>query len=455
MKLRTILAGSALAVLMIAVTACGAATPTPRPTPTLAPATVTPAPSATPSPTPAPPTATATVTPVPIVASAKQDVNTRKGPGLEYGTGTKMTKDTKANVLAKNQAGTWLQLAFPDASNPSWVSATFLAVTGPVETLQVVQVAPVPTATRGSVVAATKPAATAPLVVPAARGGIGFVYFEDGSSAYILGNLSVESHAVSGIQRLGPKPGPFDVNPDSRTNSAPFAWSRDTSQVVYVFSQSGRPSPDILKYLKAGAFDSPITLDSHQCISSPTWLPDNKTIAYIGMDDNCATQYIFRARVDGTPLEQGERNFYRARAGESIRGLSWGPFVLYVSNASGTQEIWRLNQDGASPTQVTTDGRENGSPSWSPTGSSFAYYSKQTDGSFQIMVRNADGSNPRKLTNQGHNFSPTFSPDGNWIAFMSDRGGRMDIYIMDRNGGQVRLLTDKTAAGGLFPGTWH
>jgi Tol biopolymer transport system component len=365
-----------------------------------------------------------------------------------------MTKGANANALGKNQDGKWLQLALPDAANNSWVSTTFLTVTGPVDTLQVVQVAPVPTATRGAVVA-TKPAPTAPLVIPAPRGGIGFVFFEEGSSSYIFASLSVETHSVSGIQKLGARPGPFDVNPDSRTNAAPFAWSPDRSQAVYVYSQSGRPSPDILKYLKPGAFDSPVTLDTHLCISSPTWLPDNKTVAYIGMDENCTTQYIYKIRADGNPLDQSQRNFYRARSGESLRGLAWGPFVLYVSNLSGNQEIWRLNQDGASPTQVTTDSRENGSPAWSPTGTTFAYYSKQADGSFQIMIRNADGSNPRKLTSQGHNFSPTFSPDGNWIAFMSDRGGRMDIYIMDRTGGQVQLLTDKTAAGGFFPGTWR
>jgi Tol biopolymer transport system component len=72
------------------------------------------------------------------------------------------------------------------------------------------------------------------------------------------------------------------------------------------------------------------------------------------------------------------------------------------------------------------------------------------------MVANAfDGSASRKLTNAGHNFSPTWSPDGNWIAFMSNRGGRMDIWVMNKNGGSVQLLTDKFNNQGQLPGGWR
>jgi Tol biopolymer transport system component len=70
------------------------------------------------------------------------------------------------------------------------------------------------------------------------------------------------------------------------------------------------------------------------------------------------------------------------------------------------------------------------------------------------MVANADGSNPHKLTNAGNNFTPTWSPDGNWIAFSSTRGGRLDVYMMDKNGGSVQPLTDKFSESQL-PGSWR
>jgi TolB protein len=55
---------------------------------------------------------------------------------------------------------------------------------------------------------------------------------------------------------------------------------------------------------------------------------------------------------------------------------------------------------------------------------------------------NADGSNVRRVS-QGNaaDFSPSWSPDGNWIAFASYREGSTDIYMMDRNGGNITRLT--------------
>jgi Tol biopolymer transport system component len=446
---------TALVVLTLIVTACGSVTPTPRPTPTNAPPTVAPTQPPPTAPPTQPPTVAPTQTPVPVQATAKQDVNTRKGPGLEYPIAQKITKDAKATVVGKNADGKWLQIAFPDAANPSWVSVTFLNMTGPADTLPVVQVAVAPTATRGAPAPTKVAAVTATVAVPAPHGAVGFVYYESASSSYIVGGLAIDPYAIYPLERLGPQQGSFDINPNSRTSVPPFAWSPDNSTLLFVYNSSGgQSSPDILKYAKSNALDNQITIDSHKCISSPNWLSDNKTVVFIGLDDNnCTTQKIYKMALDGSTA-LSDRVLYTARSGESLRGLAWGSVALFVSNASGSQEIWRLNQDGSGAGQLTSDGRENGSPSWSPDGTKFAYYSKQTDGTYQIMVRNADGSIPRKLTSTGHNFSPAWSPDGNWIAFMSDRGGRADIYIMDKNGGQVKLLTTKNV-GGLLPGSWR
>jgi len=47
----------------------------------------------------------------------------------------------------------------------------------------------------------------------------------------------------------------------------------------------------------------------------------------------------------------------------------------------------------------------------------------------------------------------SYSPDGQWIAFESDRNGSWDIFLMDQDGQQVRQLT-KDPAGGRQP-SWH
>ena len=61
-------------------------------------------------------------------------------------------------------------------------------------------------------------------------------------------------------------------------------------------------------------------------------------------------------------------------------------------------------------------------------------------GQVQAQV-NADGSNPVNLTNNpADDRSPTWSPDGRRIAFVSDRDGNHEIYVMNADGtGQTRL----------------
>ena len=451
MNMRNTLFVIALMLLVLALSACGAAataTPTPKPTVVASP-TAPPTPTLPPTPTPIPPTPVPpTPTPIPPQATTKQQVNVRQGPGTNFPIAGKMPTNTSAVILGKNDNSQWFQVAFPDAAHPGWVASAFVTVTGSIDQLPVVAVAPPPTATPGGPVPTKVAAATPTQVVPPAKGTIGFVAFDASQNGYILRNVSVDSHAVSDFKNIGRFP--FDIW--KSTNAAPFAWAPDGSgRAAYVYGPSG--SQNILRVTLSNGGDK-MDLDSHQGLSSPSWSPDSNSIAYIGMDNNFGTQFIYTISANGGVRQP----FFPARQNkpESFRGVAWGKnWLLFVSNYSGYYEIWRLNSDGSGPLQLTNDKTEDGSPAWSPDGTKFAYYSKQANGSYQIMVMNADGTGAHKLTNAGNNWSPVWSPDGNWIAFTSDRGGRLDVYIMDKNGGNIKLVTDKSTGGGQNPGSWR
>jgi len=457
MRMRHVFGVVVVVLLVLGVSACGTA-PTPTPKPTVPPPTFTPTP-VPPTPTPVPPTPTPlppTPTPVPPQATTKQQVNARQGPSTQFPIVGRIPANTSVVVIGKSEDGKWFQVAFPDPANPAWVPGEFVTITGATDRLPIVAVAPLPTPTRGAATA-TKPAAATPTqAFPPPRGTLGFVVFEPGQNSYVLYNLSIEPRNYSPNRLLGLQP--FDVV--NTTNMPPFTMSPTNARIAFVFDAGGKVNKLRVTNIKG---EDPVDVASHQGISSPTFSPDGSTLAYIGLDKagvDYGMQFIYTIPVGGgkpVRLFPSHPTDLQKRVGEVFRGVAWGKtHLLFVSNLTGQFEIWRLNSDGSGPMQLTNDKRENMSPAWHPDGKTYAYASQQADGSYQIMVANAfDASAPRKLTNTGHNFSPTWSPDGNWIAFMSNRNGRMDIWVMDKNGGNVRLLTDKFDKQGLLPGGWR
>lgn len=93
--------------------------------------------------------------------------------------------------------------------------------------------------------------------------------------------------------------------------------------------------------------------------------------------------------------------------------------------------------------RLTNNNAMDCDPAWSPDGNRIAFWSNR-DGGKEIYVMNADGSNIKRLTNnRAEDVNPSWSPDGSKILFESDRDGNRELYVMDPDGGnQIRFTRD-------------
>jgi Tol biopolymer transport system component len=117
--------------------------------------------------------------------------------------------------------------------------------------------------------------------------------------------------------------------------------------------------------------------------------------------------------------------------------------IAFASNRGAVDyEIFAMKPDGTGLEQLTDNTAQEFNPTWSADGGWIAFNSDR-DGNLEIYMQNYDDSGgivfieTRRLNNNAAiDFAPTFSPDGGKIAFISNRDGAdHEIYVMDTTDG--------------------
>jgi TolB protein len=114
-----------------------------------------------------------------------------------------------------------------------------------------------------------------------------------------------------------------------------------------------------------------------------------------------------------------------------------GTKLAFSGSRSGDPEIYVSDASGINAKQITRFRGPDVSPTWNPKTNSQIAWCSGRSGLPQIYTMDSDGTNVARLTDGGYATSPSWSPNGQFLAFAWNRKygpgapGGQDIYIMD------------------------
>jgi TolB protein len=174
---------------------------------------------------------------------------------------------------------------------------------------------------------------------------------------------------------------------------------------------------------------------------SPTWGADARVIAYTSYRPFPEIQLAFITTGESRNLTRGRAEFegiYNPAYSPDGRQIAFGA----TPRGASDPEIFVMNADGTNLRRLTRNPAIESTPTWSPSGTRIAFVSNRA-GRQQIYTMNVDGSNLEVVRlPDGEVDRPTWSPAPyNEIAYSARTAGGYDIKVHDLATGSTRQLT--------------
>ena len=134
---------------------------------------------------------------------------------------------------------------------------------------------------------------------------------------------------------------------------------------------------------------------------------------------------------------------------EGLSGVAFAPDarIIYSNQTVGNNDIWICNEDGSGQRQLTSEPSLDFEPAVSPDGQTVFFVSDRA-GIPNIWKMQNDGSKPQQLTFGGEDYRPEVSADGKWVYFDSWDAGPNLLMKVSVDGGEPQAVFNKGASRG-------
>lgn len=119
--------------------------------------------------------------------------------------------------------------------------------------------------------------------------------------------------------------------------------------------------------------------------------------------------------------------------------------IVYASSLGQGLSLWTMDAGGGAVKEITAPGHFDGLPAATADGR-FVVFASNRSGADEIWRVDTDGANPKQLTNCGHNSQPAVSHDGKSVFYISSCEGPGTLWRISIDGDQPVRLTDRPAS---------
>jgi len=222
------------------------------------------------------------------------------------------------------------------------------------------------------------------------------------------------------------------------------AWSPDGREILFTTYRYG--NPDLYAVTPEGANLRPVSTVQGLNIAG-SYSPDGTKIALT--------------------ISRGEQpNLYLTdRSGKIIKRLSKGSTIetspsfapngreiVFISDRAGYPQMYIMSTEGGNIRRISTNGFCD-SPAWSPRGDKIVFTMRLGREHYDLYVYDLPSASVSRLTrDERNNENPSWSPDGRFIVFSSNRDGRNELYSIAVDGSGLRKIGE--IPGSSYTPSW-